>query len=299
MSETTEQETGEAEAEAPPPPEVNPEIEIRARNMGWAPRGEYNGEPDRWIDAQTFVERGERMLPLLQERNRALDRSVTELKERMTDQQKMLGDLVTRTRRADKIGYERAMRELQQQRVAAVSQGDTEAFNKAEAEIQSLGPPPEPEPPPQPPPQAGVNPVVSEWVRRNTWFNTDRMANAAAVAALSQVELEMPGQDLTAHLIEVENRVAQAFPQHFPHRQRQRSNGADYEETQQPRRSAQQMVTPSSSAPERRPGPRSFEAIPAEHRKEYEKQRKMLEGKGEPFTKQEYADYYWDAEGAP
>ena len=297
MSEATT--SDEADEGGTPPPEVTPEIETRARNMGWAPRGEYHGEPERWIDAAEFVERGERMLPLLQERNRALDRSVTELKDRMTDQQRLLGDLVARTRKADKVGYDRAMRELQQQRVAAVSQGDTEAFQRAEAEIQSLGPPPEPEPPPPPPQQPGVNPIVSAWVRCNTWFNTDRMANAAAVAALSQVEMDMPGEDLSAHLVEVEKRVAQAFPHHFPSRQaRMNGNGVDHEEQQPPRRSAQQMVSPSSSAPsQRQPGPRSFEAIPAEHRKEYEKQRKMLEGKGEPFTKDEYARYYWEAEG--
>jgi hypothetical protein len=292
----TAQET--ADDGAPAAPEVSPEIEARARNMGWTPREVFRGEAERWVDAPTFVERAERMLPLLQERNRALDRTVTGLKEQMTDQQKLLGDLVSRTRKAEKVGYDRAMRELQQKRAEAVSQGDADTFNRVEAEIQSLGPPPEPEPA-QPRQNAApaneVNPVVTAWVRRNTWFNRDPEANAAAVAALSVVEKEFPGDSLEQHLDEVEQRIARRFPEHFPRRQaRSNGNGADYEDS---RRSSAPQVMASSSAPERRAGPRSFEAIPAEHKREYERQRKMLDGKGSSFTKEEFAQYYWEAEG--
>jgi len=287
------------EGGAAPPPDISPEVEARARNMGWTSREQFKGDPERWVDAGTFVERGERMLPLLQERNRALDRTVTDLKGQMGQQQQMLSDLVSRTRRAEKIGYERAMRELQQKRAEAVSQGDTEAFNRVEQEIQSMGP--APEPPPEAPARANgaaapngaptdVNPVVVAWVRRNPWFNRDPIANAAAVAALSQVEKENPGDSLEEHLVEVEQRIAQHFPQHFQRRSR---NGADGEEA----RRAAPSVLASSSAQERRPGPRSFDAIPAEHKREYERQRKMLDGKGEAFSKDEFARYYWEAEG--
>jgi hypothetical protein len=280
------------------PPEVT--VETRARNMGWTPREQFKGDPARWVDASTFVDRGERMLPLLQERNRALDKTVTDLKQDSVESKRLLADLLHRTRRAEKLGYDRAMRELQAKRSEAVAAGDAEAFNKTEAEIRDLGAAPEVPAAPAVPAQNTnePNPVVTAWVRRNRWFNADPIANAAAVAALSQVEREFPGDSLEEHLAEVETRIAARFPEHFPGRRRATNGHAeetDVDDDTTTRRAP--AVMPSGSATPRRPGARSFEAMPADVRAQYERQKRMMAGKGAPLTKEEYAGYYWDAEG--
>lgn len=299
MSGSAQPQTADAGDDAP----AGVSIETRARNMGWTPKEQFRGDPSRWVDATTFVDRGERMLPLLQERNRALDQTVTALKSESAESKRLLADLLHRTRRAEKLGYDRAMRELQAKRSEAVAAGDAEAFNKVEQEIQGMGPAPE-----APPAVAATaaanpnepNPVVTAWVKRNRWFNADPIANAAAVAALTQVEREFPGDSLEEHLVEVEKRVAARFPEHFP--RRRPANGhteeepeVEPEETTTTRRPP--AVMPSSTAPTRRTGARSFEAMPADVRAQFERQKKMMAGKGAPLTKEEFASYYWEAEG--
>jgi hypothetical protein len=282
---------------AAPEPRVN--VEQRARNMGWMPKGAWRGEPDRWVDAATYVERGERMLPLLQERNRALDRTVSDLKTESRESKQLLSDLLVRTRKAEKVGYDRAMRELNQKRADAVAQGDAETFNKVEQEIREMGPAPEvpaPAPVVQAPP--GVDPVVTAWIRRNQWFNRDREANAAAVAALTTVESENPGASLEEHLSEVEDRIAKRWPEHFPGRQRLVAGVPETEDEPQPepepnRRRAPAVMS-SSTATERRPGARSFETMPADVKQQFERQKKMMAGKGPELTKTEFAEYYWE-----
>ena len=286
-------------------PEPRVSIEARARNMGWMPKGAWRGEPDRWVDAATYVERGERMLPLLQERNRALDKTVSDLKTESRESKQMLSDLLTRTRKAEKLGYDRALRELSQKRAEAVAQGDAETFNRVEAEIREMGPAPEvPQAAPVQPQAPGTDPVVTAWVRRNTWFNRDPEANAMAVAALTAVERDNPGASLEEHLAEVEDRIAKRFPEHFPARQRLPA-GTDPDPDPDPdpeptpqnenRRRAPAVMSSSTHA-ERRPGARSFEAMPADVKAQFERQKKMMAGKGEPLTKEEFASYYWEAE---
>lgn len=281
-------------------PEQHVSVEQRARNMGWMPKGAWRGEPDRWVDATTYVERGERLLPLLQERNRALDRTVSDLKVESQQSKQLLADLVSRTRKAEKLGYDRALRELTQKRTEAVAAGDAETFNRVEAEIREMGPAPEaPPPPPAQPQQPGVDPVVTAWVRRNQWFNRDPEANAAAVAALTRVERESPGLSLEEHLSEVEDIIAKRWPEHFPQRQRLPDRQAEPEpepepEPQSDNRRRPPAVMSSSTASERRPGARSFEAMPADVKAQFERQKKMMAGKGEPLSKEEFSSYYWE-----
>lgn len=52
------------------------DIESQARQMGWKPQEEFKGDPDKWVDAETYVERGEHVLPLLQANNRRLQQDL-------------------------------------------------------------------------------------------------------------------------------------------------------------------------------------------------------------------------------
>lgn len=39
--------------------------EDEASEMGWRPQDQFKGDPDKWVDAKEFVERGEHILPIL------------------------------------------------------------------------------------------------------------------------------------------------------------------------------------------------------------------------------------------
>jgi hypothetical protein len=302
------------------------ETEQRARNMGWRPREEFRGDANRWLPADEFVERGERLLPLLQERSRAADRTITNLQQQIQQQGETLNTMLESTRRAEQAGYRRAMTELHQQRVKAVEMGDTAAFQAVEQAMRELGPPP-PEAPKAPPAQgqgqgqgqANNDPVILAWVREHPWFTSDHIANVAMIAAMQQAERMNPNGTVEDHLIEAENAIRRRFPEHFP-QARRITNGSGNGEARQARRplhiqedtedeieedepvaqpvrrQAAPVSRSSDSPPARRPGPRSFEAMPPDVRAQYDRQRKMLEGKGEPLTREEFARYYFENE---
>lgn len=317
MSGTAGQQVDEAvQLDADPQQEA---IERRARNMGWRPREEFRGDAERWLPADEYVERGERMLPILQERNRAADRQITELQQQVQQQGMTLQEMLTSARKAEQVGYRRAMQELSAQRTRAVETGDTAAFQAVEQAIRELGPPPAP--PPEPPPQRPQqpqDPTIAAWIRANPWFTQDRVANVAMIAAMQDAERTMPGLSVQDHLMEAETVIRRRFPEHFPQPRRapngngtgngtngtrrpmhvQEDDNQEEEPVPQPsRRQAPPTVSRSSSEPSpRRVQPRSFEALPRDVQAQYERQRKMLEGKGDPLTKQEFAQYYFEQE---
>ena len=63
--------------EVPNTPEDAPQIsyeEKRARAMGWRPKEEFKGDPDKWVDAAQFADNADKSLPLAKaEARRALE----------------------------------------------------------------------------------------------------------------------------------------------------------------------------------------------------------------------------------
>jgi len=47
--------------------------ETKAKAMGWSPKDEFRGDPDRWVDAETYVRRGEEFIPFLRANNKKLE----------------------------------------------------------------------------------------------------------------------------------------------------------------------------------------------------------------------------------
>ena len=52
--------------------EQTPEVETKARALGWVPKDEFRGDETRWVDADTYIQRGETMLPLIRKQNQEL-----------------------------------------------------------------------------------------------------------------------------------------------------------------------------------------------------------------------------------
>lgn len=70
-----------------------PSVEVRAREMGWKPAEEYNGPKDRWVDAQTFVDKGEQIMPILRANNERLEADNRRLSEQVTGATRALAEM--------------------------------------------------------------------------------------------------------------------------------------------------------------------------------------------------------------
>lgn len=274
-------------------PPADPEIEARARRMGWKPRDEFvarNGAT--WVEADEFVQRGETMMPLLLERNRALDKQVSTLGTDLTETKTMMATLLERTRKAEEAGYKRALAELEAKQAAAVDAGDRAAFEGVARQIKELTPPaPAPVEPEKPNPTAtAVDPVVASWIEANPWFNRDPEANAIATAIHGVVSNTMTHLSLEEKLAETTRRVRRRLPDLFETPVRDPDPPANNE-----RRRAPAAVSASQSAGSRGVKPGSFESLPAAVQAEFPRVVRMLDGKGKPYTKEEHAEIYYRA----
>ena len=79
------------------------EIEQKAMKMGWTPKDQFKGSPDKWRPADEFVERGENMLPIIKAQVKRQDREIAELKETL----QKFGEYHTKT---EQRAYEKALK---------------------------------------------------------------------------------------------------------------------------------------------------------------------------------------------
>lgn len=228
----------------PQTPPVEGSIEERARRMGWRPEDEYNGPKGRWVDAQTFVDRGETELPILRERFRKLDdrlaateRELTnargtlvEANTKIKEQSEVLVELRDLSRNAETRAYNRAQSEFVERERKAVAEADTATFDRIQFEKRQLEEtravaPARREPPaaapaaPAAPPPAAVAPAdattIGQWIADNPWYNSDPEMNAVATTLHGTFKSQNPNEALNENLGRVRDRMVQLYPEKF------------------------------------------------------------------------------------
>jgi hypothetical protein len=112
----------------PPQPR---DYEAEARQQGWRPKEEFQGDPDRWTDAETFARRADEVLPILKKRDRILKQENETLK-------RDLKATVARFETIEKRAYDRAMADLEKRQAEAVENGDLAGVKKATDDIRAL-----------------------------------------------------------------------------------------------------------------------------------------------------------------
>lgn len=163
QEETVELEEKQLEPEAETPPEETPE-QARARQDGWCPKEEWRGDPDKWVDAKTFNQRGE------------LFGTIKSLKQELEAVKKGNQTLLQHHEQLRKAKHEELLADLREKRRQAVEEADTESFEQydrkiKEAETQPVDDKPEPEPEQNQAPELPQE--VLDWHKENQWFKTE------------------------------------------------------------------------------------------------------------------------------
>lgn len=109
------------------------DFDTEARNLGWRPKDEFPGNPAQWVDAETFIVRGETMTPFIKKENARLKRELDSIK-------KDLRRATTHFEGAEKRAFDRAKSELETRIEAAIEVGDLEAGRAALKEMDELKP---------------------------------------------------------------------------------------------------------------------------------------------------------------
>lgn len=110
---------------------VQRDYEAEARQHGWTPKDEFKGDPARWHDAETFMERADQVMPLLRKQNEGLKREMEGLKKDIKRASEHFS-------KAEERAYTRALTELTAKQDAAAEVGDVAGVQAVRKEIAEL-----------------------------------------------------------------------------------------------------------------------------------------------------------------
>lgn len=186
--------------EAPEKEEIDP-LEARAREMGWRPKEEFDGDEVTWVDAGEFVRRK----PLFDE--------IHKNKRKVADLEKSFTKLKDHHERVREAAYKQAIEELKAEKLKALEEQDHRRVVEIDDEIaEKRANPPRPEP--------VENPEFDEWVEGNQWYMTDKEMKAVADRAGKQFLQTNPDADRADIYEYAESVVKKRFSDKFkPDRQ--------------------------------------------------------------------------------
>lgn len=190
---------------------MDEELIQKAKEMGWVPEDQFQGDPSKWVDADEFVERGEKVMPILLANNKRLQRELstrdtkidtleTQLKNATTAIAKLERHYTEANRRA----VETAKAELKEQLKQAREDGDVDSeldiqerlgeLNRAskEADSDNGDKPPVKNDKPQ---GTELSREFVSWHNDNPWFGEDKK-KTKLVTRIAE-DLRDEGTDLT------------------------------------------------------------------------------------------------------
>ena len=178
----------------------DPKVEAKATSMGWSTQEKWKGDPSNWVDAATFVQRGEQFLPILKANNRRLEeqhhatlQEVQRLNGLLEASQTAIAELKefhdADTRRAVEATKRRLLSEL----TAAKKDGDVEAEVQLTDELSQVNAALKEEPKKKEEPvkqtESKIDPAFTAWQSReeNSWFGKDRRKTTLAIAIAQEL----------------------------------------------------------------------------------------------------------------
>ena len=271
------------------------DFEAQAKQLGWVPKEQFRGDPERWVDAETFVKRGEEIMPILKHNNSRLQAEVEALRGQLSEAQETIKastEAIEALREyqteATQLAVEKAKKDLRAQIAAAREAGNVEEELELTEQLQEVrdaerdvknGPKPTPKPTAAPagtPAQSTPHPDWVAWQKENPWFGTDRRRTALMVAEAEELRADPANKGL----------VGRAF---FD------KAAENVDAILNPRAAHSKVEDGQGSAtpPAGKPGKKGYNDLPQEAKDMCERQAEKLVGKGRAFKdKAEWQAHY-------
>lgn len=238
------------------------DYESQAKKDGWAPKEEWKGDESKWKSAEQFVKDGEQITRILKSKVDRLEERVTQL----LDTNKEVVEFTKKAQERDKAEKDRLIKELKQLKRQAVTDGDGDAFDKAESQLEELQQAPEPK-------EDRLTPIATQWLESNPWYNTNEQLATYADGLSDRLVARGFNPQSKSYFDELTEQVKAAFPQEFENKNRKKPNGV---EDGNPVESSQSHT---------------FDDLPAEAKKAYARFARDIKG----YTKADYlANYDWE-----
>lgn len=198
--------------------EIDP-IETQAREMGWVPEEEWDGDPDKWVPPKEFIFRGE-LFDRIKKQSRDLKQYSQEIQE-LKDAIRVQGEMQKKI--ADKE-YKRIMDTLKQRKAEALEEGDHRTVIEIDDEIReaeklkeendSVS---EEETSKK---QNATPPEIVEWIEENPWYQDNVVMRGAADAIGEDYMNRYPNASASDLIKHVDKEIRKEFPEKFGKRRK-------------------------------------------------------------------------------
>jgi hypothetical protein len=235
-----------------PEAEVLPTIEELAADLGWKPKDQWKGDPDKWRNPADYIKHGQN----------------SEVVQKLRNLERSHEQLVRTTAATTKRLLDEQAAEINAKWQQAVEDGDHKAVRAAEREMQQVEAQ-----------RTAPDPMVADFQARNDWYGTD--PDATDYAAMVSQRLAAQGKGVPEQLEAAEKAVRKRFPELFE----------DSAPPQRQQRQAPAVHAPQSrtAAPSQRD---PLAGIPKDHIAQGMEMVKMAQSRGMKYTIQDWAKTY-------
>ena len=175
--------------------EVSADLESRARKMGWLPEDREKGPKEHWVDAETYVKRGEEILPLLPATNKKLtdriaqqEQSNANLVTQLAEAKDAIEALKESNSAANKERVKDQKQELLTALAAAKKDGDvdqevalTDQLSELNVSLREAAQRPAERKSITDQPVPQLTPAARQWMADNPWFGQDKRRTGLAM----------------------------------------------------------------------------------------------------------------------
>lgn len=187
-----------------------------AKIYGWVPKEDFRDDPDRWVDAETFVKRGREINPILRKNNDILLKKHQSLQQELQEIRGTVSEFKKYHEETEKRAYDAAIAQLRSEKKEAISLGDGERVVQIDDQIDDLKSQREKKPEiQQQQPQVQIPQELVEWQEKNSWYGTDPEMTAVANAMGQVINQENPTLVGKPWLDALTKKVKQRFPEKF------------------------------------------------------------------------------------
>lgn len=195
------------------------EAQAKAHSLGWRPREEFSGDPEKFTDAKTFLAKANENIPMLRENYRKVEAQNQKLQEKIDALSNQMAQTAKRFEDAERRGYERAVKDIENQQRAAVVSGDVETWDKLQKQKQELSSYSYQEPERQPN-KAGEMSVddkiaLEVFQATNPWFRNDVDLNEDMSSFVLGIKTRNPNMPMAEVLEKAKAKVVKANPDKF------------------------------------------------------------------------------------
>lgn len=250
-----------------------PDYAALASEMGWTPKEKFRGDPAKWVDAETFYEKGQHVLPIVKSKLKDETAARMKLEKELSETRQdtiALKKFMEKSAEREKAELKAEIARLKQERITAIQEGDGVRVDQVESRIEELKAAQEvvAKPVVAAEVKQEVDPAYAEWVKDNKWYQSDNVMTAYANARA--YEMNLGGHSLVETLKTIDAEMRERFPEKFQDKSTERP-------------SAQRGGSVAKKA-----APNSYEAMPLEDQKACDR---MVKQYG--LKREEYVKNYW------